>query len=110
MKIAITSTGQEKDVELDGRFGRCCYFSITDDVGEEWEFIKNEAQSQGSGAGIASSQFLSDLGVELVITGRVGPKAFRTLQASGIKIFTGASGSVEDALTQYHAGELKEEK
>jgi predicted Fe-Mo cluster-binding NifX family protein len=43
-----------------------------------------------------------------VITGNVGLNAFQTLSASGIKIITGASGIIREAIERYKNGELKE--
>ena len=51
-----------------------------------------------------------DTGAEAVITGNVGPKAFRTLQAAGIKIYLcpEESVTVQEALDRYNKGELTE--
>jgi predicted Fe-Mo cluster-binding NifX family protein len=50
------------------------------------------------GAGIQAAQLLVNLGVEAVITGHVGPKAFRTLKAAGVNIYLSEAATVEEAL------------
>lgn len=109
MKIAITAEGTELDAKLDPRFGRCAYFIFYDQEGDSYEAVKNENAAASGGAGVSSGQFVADRGAKVVITGRIGPKALRTLQAAGISIFTGATGTVADALEQYRKGNLKEE-
>jgi len=44
----------------------------------------------------------------MVITGNVGPNSFNVLSASGIKIVTGASGNIREAVEKYKKGQLKE--
>jgi len=66
------------------------------------ELLLNAAQ----GAGIQAGKRVVELGVDGLITGRVRPKAFSILQARGIRIYTGASGSVTDAIEQFKAGKL----
>jgi predicted Fe-Mo cluster-binding NifX family protein len=41
------------------------------------------------------------------VTGHCGPKAFRTLEAAGIAVFIGASGTVADAVEQLRSGALE---
>jgi predicted Fe-Mo cluster-binding NifX family protein len=45
--------------------------------------------------------------VGALITGHVGPKAFSALQAGHVAIYTGASGTVAEAIEQYKAGKLR---
>ena len=45
--------------------------------------------------------------MQVVISGNMGPKAFSTLHAAGIDIFTGASGTVQDALDAFKDGSLQ---
>jgi predicted Fe-Mo cluster-binding NifX family protein len=40
----------------------------------------------------------------------MGPNAFRTLSAAGIKIFVGAEGTVAEALEKFKAGQFQESK
>jgi predicted Fe-Mo cluster-binding NifX family protein len=44
---------------------------------------------------------------EVVLTGNCGPKAFKTLQAAGIKVVVGVSGKIEDAIQAYLRGEFE---
>ena len=52
-------------------------------------------------------QAMARHGVEAVLSGHCGPKAFRTLSAAGIKIYAGVSGTVEEAIESFKAGELE---
>jgi predicted Fe-Mo cluster-binding NifX family protein len=51
---------------------------------------------------------VADLGVEAVITGNLGPKAYTVLEAVGIRMVTGVSGTVRQAVQRFIAGELTE--
>lgn len=103
--IAVTSTGQEMDSPVDPRFGRCSYFAIIDSSGN-MKPKPNGAQSLGNGAGIEAAKQVADLKVGAVVTGNVGPNAFRVLAAAGIKVFVGGSGTVREALEKYKQGSL----
>jgi len=106
MKVAITSTGKELDSELDRRFGRCAYFLVVDTENDDMEAIDNSAIAAGGGAGIAAAQQLIDHDVKALITGNVGPNAFQTLNASGIEIYTGESGTISELMERFRKGEL----
>ncbi len=107
MKIAVTSTGPGLDAEVDPRFGRCQSFVIVDsDTKEVLESCTNPSVSLGGGAGVQAAAFIADRGVEVVLTGNCGPNAFRTLAAAGVKVVTGARGTVGEALRRYEACEL----
>jgi predicted Fe-Mo cluster-binding NifX family protein len=108
MKICITSTGDKLDSAVDPRFGRCANFIIVDTDSLEFKAIVNPNIETTGGAGIQSSQLVAKEGVEAVVTGNVGPNAVQTLSSLGIKIFTGAAGTVKEAIQKYKAGEYKE--
>lgn len=108
MKIAITAKTNELESEVDPRFGRCRYFLVIDINSMEFDLISNESAMASGGAGIQAAQTLAKTGVKLVITGNIGPNAFKTLSAAGIKIYTNASGSIKEAIEKYKKGELIE--
>jgi len=51
---------------------------------------------------------ISDMNAESVITGNIGPNAFRVLTAASIKIYSGASGSIKDAVEKFKSGEYRQ--
>jgi predicted Fe-Mo cluster-binding NifX family protein len=107
MKVAVSSSGTTLDSQIDPRFGRCAYFIIVNTDDMSFETFDNEAIALGGGAGIQSSQFVVSKGAEAVITGNVGPNAVHTLSAARVKIFTGQSGSVREAVERYRKGDIK---
>lgn len=107
MLICITSQGDNLDSSVDPRFGRCPYFIVVDDQTLKFEAITNPYADAMGGAGIQSGQLIAAKDVKTVLTGNVGPNAFQTLQASGIEVITGVSGTVKEAMDKYRKGELK---
>ena len=109
MRIAISSSGETADSQVDPRFGRAAFFMVVDMTTGAFE-AHNNVQNLNAvqGAGIQAARHVADLGVDAVLTGHVGPKAFIALQAAGVTIFVGASGTVRQALEQHKAGQLAE--
>jgi predicted Fe-Mo cluster-binding NifX family protein len=107
MKILVTAQGPDMASEVDPRFGRAKYFVVVDvETGEFSAEDREKDSSAMQGAGIQAGRRVVELGVEGVVTGHVGPKAFSTLQAAGVQVFIGASGSVSDAVSQFKDGKL----
>jgi len=106
MKIAVSSSGNGLDSQVDPRFGRCAYFVIveTDDMG--FEAFENGSIAMGGGAGIQAAQFVASKGAKAVITGNVGPNAVQTLSAAGVETFVGQSGTVREAMERYTKGKI----
>jgi len=109
MKVAVTSQGRELSSSVDPRFGRAKYFIVVDtETGDVSAVDNSQNLNAVQGAGIQAGKNVVDLGVLAVITGHVGPKAFATLQAGNVAIYTGASGTVADAIEQFKTGKLKQ--
>ena len=109
MKIAITSQDKEISSEVDLRFGRAKFLLVVDTETGDFEVHDNELNLNAvQGAGIQTGQNIANLDVEAVITGNVGPNAFRTLNAAGVKIFLAEKQAVQEAIDLFRAGKLKE--
>ncbi len=107
MKIAISTTSGNPDKEFSPRFGRCAYFLIVDEGGDNWEKISNPAVNAQGGAGTQVVQYLAGQGVEVVISGRYGPFAFEALEAGGINAYLASSGTPRELLEQVQDGSLR---
>jgi len=111
MKVVVTSEGNTLDSPVDPRFGRARYFLLVDSESGEAAAHDNEQNLNApQGAGIQAAQTVARLGAKAVLTGHVGPKAFATLQAAGVAVCTGATGTVREAVEQFRAGQLQAAK
>jgi len=109
MKIAITAQNPSPESPVDPRFGRAAWLMIYDPGSNSWESIDNSAGINAAhGAGIQAAQKVVDHQALALVTGAIGPKAFQSLTAAGIRIFHGASGTVREALKACQQGELSE--
>ena len=108
MKIAVSSKGKDLDAEMDARFGRAACFIVVDPNTDAHEVVENTQNlNAAQGAGIQAAKAVADCGVNAVITGNCGPKAYAVLQQAGISVITGVSGSVREVLDQYKKGDLR---
>jgi len=113
MRIAVSASGDSLDSNVDPRFGRCAYFIIVETEGNEiisHDVVSNQAVQAMRGAGVQAAQTVANEGVEVVMTGNIGPNAFNVLSQTGIKVITGVSGKVKDVVKKYLEGGLKETK
>ena len=108
MKVAVSAQKDNLDSPTDPRFGRARYFLIVDIESLDYDAILNPNVNAVGGAGIQSAQLVIKQGVESVITGSCGPNAYRVLDAAGIKIFEGISGSVKEAIQAYKSNRLRQ--
>ena len=107
MKIAITAQENTLTSLVDPRFGRARYFIVADTETGEWQAVDNTQNlNAAQGAGVQAGANVAELGVEAVLTGHCGPRAFQTLAAAGVKICNNVDGTVEQAIERFKAGDL----
>lgn len=111
MKIAITAQDRELSSEIDSRFGRAKWLIVVNTDTGEFEAHDNSVNLNAvQGAGIQTAQNIANLGVEAVITGNVGPNAFKTLNAACIKVFLTEKQTIQEAIDSFNADKLNEVK
>ena len=59
-------------------------------------------------AGIGAARAVAGAGVQSVFTGNCGPNAERILRDAGVKLYTGVTGTVLEAIEFYRNGKLAE--
>ena len=109
MKVAITAQGQDLSSQLDPRFGRAKWLIVVDSETGDFQAHDNVVNlNAAQGAGIQTGGNIANLGVDAVITGNVGPNAFKTLNAAEVKIFLAEKQTVAEAVDLFKAGKLKQ--
>ena len=109
MKVAVTSQGEELSSEIDPRFGRARWLIVVDTETGKSEAHDNAVNLNATqGAGIQTGQNIDNFNVDAVITGNVGPNAFRTLNVAKVKVFLADKQTVQQAIDLFKEGKLKE--
>ncbi len=107
MRLAISSAGEALDSSVDPRFGRTRFFIVFEPETGAATAVSNSVNLNATqGAGIQAARTIINLGVKVLITGHVGPKAFAALKAGGITIYPVATGTVAEALEHFNSGFL----
>lgn len=108
MKIAVSSRGQTLQDQLGHSFGRCTGFVVYDTDTKTSSFLDNSRQQdQGQGAGIQTVKMLSAAGIDVVITGQLGPNAMQALNQTQIQAFSSSVGTVQEAIEAWQRNELQ---
>lgn len=101
MKIGVSAQSGTLESAVESRFGRCPYGIVVDSETMEFDAFANENASGPGGAGPRTVQEFVNRGAQAILTGRVGPNAQEALNASGMDIVTGVSGTVRQAVETY---------
>ena len=109
MIIAFTLDGEDINGAVDPRFGRAKKFLLYDTEQKKTQIVDNrQVLDAAQGAGIQAAQNLINHKVKALITGNIGPKAFKVLSAAGIKVYQSHQTAVKEALDSYLQGKLTE--
>lgn len=105
IRVAVACQGRGGlDDFVSMRFGRAPTFTIIDIEDSKIKNVRIEPNRfiyQPHGVGIAVAQFMTNIGVNVVVAGRFGPNAMQVLQSLGIKLITVPSNTtVRKALRQ----------
>jgi len=107
--IVVSARGETVDATVDSRFGRAQFFLTVDVESGEARALSNQQNLESAqGAGIQAAESVARLEPDAVISGNIGPKAFRVLHAAGIRAYRCEEVSVAEAIRRYQAGELQE--
>jgi len=107
MKIAISSEGSDLSAQVGHRFGGSPYLIIVDLGTGNFEAVPNPGSLNQHGAGVQTIVLIISKGVKVAMTGYCSPTARRHLEANGIAIFTGVSGTIEEVLVSYKKGKIR---
>lgn len=113
MKIAITAHGDNRHGAVDSRFLQADYFVLYDQERNTWDSLSHAKHITSTPERfLQTGQELSNIGVKVLITGHIGPKAFKMLQAEQITIYSlgemnnTSAVEVEEVLLAFLSGRL----
>ena len=86
MKIAMASTGNTLESNIDSSFGRCAWFIIYDTDNGAMEFIPNPNKDMEEHAGQAAVELISTRNVSKIISGEFGNKIKPLLDSMNIQM------------------------
>ena len=109
MRIAVTGEGTDRNSQVDPHFARARYFLVVELGGDFADFRNNsDLQKTRFLAGTQAAGSLISQGIDAVITMNIGPKAYATFRASGVRVFQARHGTVDENIKLFQASQLKE--
>ena len=109
MRIAVSiETNQGLDSLVAHHFGRCPFFGLVEVEGKEIQSVK--VIENPFFAGHEPGQvpgFIKEQNADVMLSGGMGGRAIQFFNQFGIDTATGASGTVQEAVTCFLEGELR---
>ncbi|MBF0240870.1 MAG: PDZ domain-containing protein [Desulfamplus sp.] len=107
-KICIAANGATINAQVADIFDKAPYFLM---VGfGTMEVITNPNVTDKIGSGVQSAQLVVSEGADVVITNDIGIRAIEELNRLQVKVYTGVTGTVKEALTWYQNNRLTQTK
>lgn len=107
MKILISTNNNSDTAVLDSRFGRCPYFYIIDTLTNEKSFVKNQGSLASGGAGIKAAEQVINEKIDILITGSLGPNAFKLIKKASIIAFKSNEDSIQTVINNFNENKLE---
>lgn len=104
MKIAVPT----REDRVDDHFGHCAYYTIFDIIDGQVTGKSRLASPEGCGCKSGIAPVLRQMGVSVMLAGNMGQGAKNVLEAQRIEVIRGCSGSVEELVAAYLAGEVRD--
>lgn len=106
-KIAVSvDTDEGLKSPVSQHFGRCPYYVVVEVEADK--IVANTVHKNpyaGSHRSGVMPEFIRSLGADVIISGGMGPRAIGFFQQLGIEPQTGVTGTVEEVVRRYIAGE-----
>ena len=111
MKILFSSTGKSWEDTVDERFGRAKGFVLYNEETDNLSWLSNDENADAEhGAGIKAAQLVINTGADILITGKVGPKAHDILKKTNLKIYKAENISLKQAYKNFQERMLNQIK
>lgn len=107
MKIGIPTLGNGGlSEEVSPHFGRAPTFTLYDTETGAVEVVRNTSEHMG-GHG-KPPEMLRQHNVSVMVCSGLGPRAIGMFESYGVRVFVGASGTVQDSIDLWKEGVLQE--
>ncbi len=108
-KVAFCASGAGSEAHLAEHFGRCSFYWVWSTDEQTFTVVPNHESSQGHSKGLDAVRRLASEGVSIIITRKIGPRAFFAMQRLGMKIYADPDESlIHQSLQKYLNQELEE--
>lgn len=106
MKVAVAARGKTIRSRVHDRFGRCPFFILVDLESMGFEAIENPGLEEKDAAGVQACQMLIGKNVDSVVVKNIGHNSLVTLRGAGIKVYSGAAGTILSLIEKLKKGDL----